>query len=1434
MAARASAPLTLRNAARVASAGVVEVAASPDPAFLRAANTKYPVVVDPEYNFGTYFDTWVQTGYSSDMSGSTELRLGTFDGGADVARSYLNFDVSGIRYKTILDATLNLWEWHSWSCTASEWQVWHTAPADTNTRVYAQPPWWGLQSASSQTRGYSAGCDDGWVNTNLANLAQGWSRDGYTLVGIALKATNEADSNSWKKFSAADAGGGIPTLWVRWNTPPAPATNLSVGPAVRDGATWTGTTTPRLSGMVHDADGSTSAFFTLYNLAGQQVWSAWIPQWANDGQVVSMDVPPGILVDGGQYHFILHTYDGIQWNTDASGWSETFTVDTTAPAAPAVASADYPNDGTWHKGENQPGNFSLTLPAGDPTLAGFEWGLDVSTPTNRLAAGGNATLSVTPPTNGIHVLQVRSIDRAGNRSAVVKYGFNVGRAGLTSPVEGGQVARRVRLSVTGEPVFTYVKFAWRRGPDAATSQDISLADLSRADGKTLASPWASFTELGEYATWDASATLGHVPGPVQVQAIVATDGNGTGAYATPWVTVTVSPDARNASTNSVGPGSVNLLTGDYRLSSTDVHEFGLSVERSASSREPRDGLEPQQEKLSASQQSIAKLDGFGAVNSSISQAVGRGHTGMDSIRVVSGGSSSDNWADVGIASGLRPGATYRATAWVYVPGTTGLAPDMWRGLRVVGFYQDANGSYPEFSSNAPVKTDSWQQLTLDFTVPANVRGWGFIRLYNGFLAPGKEVYFDDLPVREIWAPLGPQWKLGTADQAAGTAYTRISQPSPDAAVLHLSGGGEVWFTSGGNRWWAEPGAQHLTLAPTGDGRWRVTDLDGTVSDFARQPGSTDAQLTVTSPPAAAGATRLVYENADGRVRLARLIAPVEPGVDGWPSNGAACTTAVPAAGCHVIQLTYASATTASSTALGDYTGQVSQVQLWSSPDATSAATQVTAVQYAYDAGGRLREVWDPRITPALKTSYEYDADGRVLGMTPPGELPWKFRFGSGGPPVAVGSGDLIDRSSGRLLSVSRPSLQPGTLDQAGPDTTSTVVYAVPTQRSSGGPYELHPDALASWAQRSGPTDATAIFGPEDTPTVTTATATAPGPDGYRAATVHYLDSSGREVNTATPAGPAAPPEGYIDTTEHDKYGNVVRSLEATDRLLALGKLPSAAADLTTLNLAQADTGTRAMALSTVKTYSADGLDMLRERGPLVRAAVGNDPGNVQLVHHLLTHAYDEGKPDGAAYHLVTTDTEAVLMAGTSPEQLTDVTITKHGYNPIDGASPLGPMSGWVHKGNTSVTVDAAAGGANVTSRVRYDDRGRAVESRQAGSTGSDAGTKLSFYYSAVANPAAPECGGKPGYAGWACKVAVAGPATGHDPARMAAQLPVKTTTAYNRYGSVASVTESATGPVDGASVTQSRTTTTEYDDADRVLSVTMSAQGPGMAQWPRP
>lgn len=54
----------------------VDLTLTPDAAFLADPATKFPVTVDPAVNIGSSFDTFVQQGYATDMSSSTELKLG--------------------------------------------------------------------------------------------------------------------------------------------------------------------------------------------------------------------------------------------------------------------------------------------------------------------------------------------------------------------------------------------------------------------------------------------------------------------------------------------------------------------------------------------------------------------------------------------------------------------------------------------------------------------------------------------------------------------------------------------------------------------------------------------------------------------------------------------------------------------------------------------------------------------------------------------------------------------------------------------------------------------------------------------------------------------------------------------------------------------------------------------------------------------------------------------------------------------------------------------------------------------------------------------------------------------------------------------------------------------------------------------------------------
>lgn len=1537
---------------RAKAAGAAEIQLDADAAFLRDPGTKYPVTIDPAVTVWANFDTFTQSNIlNTDQSGMGELRLGTYDGGATKARSYLHFDMSAFRGTRVLSSTLWLYAVHSYSCSARNWEVWSTPLVGTGTRWANQPAPWNLFATNGTTRGHDGGCAPDWVPTTITNLAQAWSDQGFTNAGVMLKAENEGDSYGWKKFSSAE-GGAVPHVDITYNTRPSPVTGLNVSDRGDSGeVTYTRSTTPLLTFRVNDPDGeavrafiyvyegntmilnqevgvipsgsvgqwqvpagllqqgktykfraavhdnydwSGDSFFAIRAKLGGNVldvnncghdagnnigvwgfWGAGCQRWAlrsrpggfadiieRDNAQVAADIANCGTANGTNvalWHFSFGGNDCQQWAFDPIGdgeykirakinsnkvldvagctpnaganvwlwdwygadcqhwfldpapdpgvtiaWQQ-FTVDTQAPGAPFVSSTDYPNDNTWHKGAGQAGTFTVNPPAGTPDVASYVYGLDVTPATDVAAdANGVATPSITPATDGQHVLNVRTKDKAGNLSAIVSYAFHVGRAGLVRPAEGTRVVRRIPLQVDGEAVFTHVKFAWRRGPGAAAEADIPVANLTKADGSPLGAGFVPLASLGGSATWNVTDTLGIGAGVVQVKAMLATDAAGSGAYATAWRTVVADPSADGAETEDVGGGALNLLTGDFALSSTDAEEFGLSVSRTSSSRDPKAGFQTQRERLTANQQKISTdTSGFIATTSTISRVATRGHEDTTSLLIVpptSGTAGLDTFASIegdmngGFRLGMRAGRTYRVTAWVYVPAATGLTMPHGRALRVVGFAKTPAG-YQEVDANPPTAVDAWSQVSLDLAVPADATE-AFFRLYNGFtVGSGKEVYFDDISVREITAPFGPQWESGLAVDAADIDYTRLTFPESNVVQLETVDGSNTWFTKAADgRFFPEPGAEDLTLSFDGTD-YKLSEVDGTVTVFSKAAGGDNYLVASTTPPAQAATTRFIYDSVDDQVRIKRAIAPVEPGV-------ADCTTATPARGCEAMDYQYATATTATTSALGDIAGQVSAVSVWTTDPASGTVSSTVVARYAYDYLGRLREVWDPRLAVPLKTVYDYDSAGRVNKVTPPGELTWNYDYGT------AGAGDT---NAGRLLRVRRGTLQPGSLNTVDGEVQTSIVYGVPLTRPAGGPYDLDGVAVASWAQKDVPTDATALFGPEDPVSVSTASSTAPGADGYRAATVHYLNASGKEVNTATPGG-------SIDTSEFDRFGNEIRTLEATNRALALGQLPDAAARLAELGLAQYDSATRATWLDSQSTFTTDGLDELTKLGPLHRIALDADPSQLVNARARSTTGYDEGKPDGTAYHLATTVRTFAQVVGMAGDQ--DVFVTRNGYDPA-----IGGVSGWGIRKPTSVTVDAEAPAGSLGSAstaIRYDVQGRARESRKLDSNGTDAGTTLSVFYTAAANPEDASCGNRPEWAGQPCLTKAAGAVTGHDPARMAGDLPVKWVESYTRFGEANRTTETAAG--------QSRTTVTTYDGADRITSVSIPGSLGGAVQ----
>ncbi|MEU4492931.1 DNRLRE domain-containing protein [Streptomyces sp. NPDC023998] len=1229
----------------VKTKGGVDLVITPDAKFLADPQTKYPVTVDPSTSsLSNVFDTYVQQGETVDWSADTELDLGNpgtvnGDGTPRTARSFITWNTAPISDALVSDAKLSLWNFHSGNtaCTAQSWEVWSAGKASTASRWTAQPAWTAKKATSTETKGNPActSAPDGWINANVTALVQEWASAKNSTSGMGLRATSETVTAQWKRVNSANNAANPPKLVVTYNYRPRTGTKQEAGPPYFSygGAYTVNTVTPTLRDTFVDANGDqvNGTFQIFDNATNTQVGNVIVSPYVPSGQVASVTVPAGVLVNGKTYKFRTSPYDGTSYNTGWSAW-KAFTVDTTPPSATTkIVSTDYPSD-TWVKGAGQAGTFTVTPPAADHNW--LEWSLDGVTWTKVLTGGSTAdkAISIVPPKDGTHTLLVRTADKADNQSEPTEYTFHAGPGGFVQPSDGERTARRLPLVAEADAgKYDQVSFSWRRS-DADPWTVIPVGHVTSGGDPLSSWPVAMTGGKSSPLVWNAADTV-NPDGSIQVKADFTGPGGATGA--TQPLNVVVDRNADGAAAFDVGPGSVNLLTGDYGLSGTDVSVLDMSVTRSFSSRSPNAGAEQE----------------------------------------------------------------------------------------------------------------------------------------------GQAAIF------------GKEWISGTTAQAVKSNYSELRKTSATSLDVVTADGQATSFTANAAEtgWIPEPGAEDRTLKGTfASGDFTLSDTEGSVTTFSRvDPSATAWTVSRSLVDGQANSTTEVISESftvNGKVlaRPKRVIAATSA------VSLATCETTPATKGCRVLEFIYATATSATAETFGDVKDQVSEIRVWATSPGAAASTATAVANYVYDDAGRLRQTWDPRISPALKTTYAYDASGRVTQMKPPGQLAWTFEYGKvGTDPV---SGD------GMLLNVSRPTLKAGSADETDGGTTETgVVYGVPLT-GTAAPHAMGAADVKAWGQLDAPTDATAIFTTDARPASHDGIALEAS--AYGRAMVHYLNASGHEVNTVD-AGK------NVTTTEYDQFGNAVRELSAANRTLALGITDSAKAQLADLGIAAVPAAERAELLSNRGIYNADGSREVETLGPLHRVVLDAElkdgtttvaaAGDQAIVRHRTVNEYDNGRPtDGTA---TVSDKVTKSTVGAQPRNWPTLTAD---------ARVTQTVFDWVKGQPTSTIQDP--GGLAITEKATYDDAGRQTSRSSAGSNGSDAGTLITEYY--TGGGAAP-CGGRPEWADEVCRTLPAAAITGggSNPTQL-----VTTTAEYDRWGETAKLTETA-----GSST---RVKTTDYDAAGRATKVT--------------
>ena len=292
-------------------------------------------------------------------------------------------------------------------------------------------------------------------------------------------------------------------------------------------------------------------------------------------------------------------------------------------------------------------------------------------------------------------------------------------------------------------------------------------------------------------------------------------------------------------------------------------------------------------------------------------------------------------------------------------------------------------------------------------------------------------YNSRFPQEGAEGPLGPQWTISLSSLAS-------LEVLPDGSVLVAGPEGLVHFSvKAGGGFEAPVGDTNLKLeAVTQAGKIVAyvfkNPAKGTTTKFTLPSGAETWMPTVSEGPIATSTTTDEYTTAEPEA--GKKI--VEPILEVAPHPSATCTYKHLEKGCRALEFNYATSTTAggeSQSLWGDYKGNLTRVYFIAWDPASKEVTTTTVAQYSYDSKGRLRAEWDPRISPALKTTYGYDAEGHITAVSPAGQQPWVLGYGT----------TSSDATAGRLVTAGRPVVATALGNGIAPANTAAPQLSVP-------------------------------------------------------------------------------------------------------------------------------------------------------------------------------------------------------------------------------------------------------------------------------------------------------------------------------------------------------------------------------------------------------
>ncbi|SCL32655.1 Concanavalin A-like lectin/glucanases superfamily protein [Micromonospora nigra] len=406
---------------------------TPDRTLLTAADTVYPVYIDPTFTWtpvGPRMSGWATISYQHQSTNYWKNtpdpldRMQVGNSGVQRSNTLINFAVphGTLTGAVIHDAIFKITNTRSWNCTPRTVHVY--GPGTTLSAANATwNHWEGVSKGSaiaskSFAYGYS-GCAADDVSFNITNRIKDDVAAKRSVRTLWMVAANEAsDTQSWKEFLETS-----PTLTIRYNHTPATPTGLKTSPSTSCPAatpTIVGDTGVTLFAPVSDPNrGTLGVRFTLWkdDDATQTALASSDPDLLTypSGSTAVFLVPRGVLATAAG---VVGTSKGVPttfaWKVQAtdfnrtSSWSVTcrFTFDATRAGPPVLSEPSGPAV------IGQPVTVTVTPPSG-PVPTAYTYQLNSGSPqTVTAGSGGTASITVAP-TRFSNTLAVTSVTGGG-------------------------------------------------------------------------------------------------------------------------------------------------------------------------------------------------------------------------------------------------------------------------------------------------------------------------------------------------------------------------------------------------------------------------------------------------------------------------------------------------------------------------------------------------------------------------------------------------------------------------------------------------------------------------------------------------------------------------------------------------------------------------------------------------------------------------------------------------------------------------------------------------------------------------------------------------------------------------------------------------------------------------------------------------------------